>query len=93
MARTDAMPRLSLIVARARKVGVELPICHAVADLLGADVVRDSAPLWDAMRRGDWREVAKELFLCQWDRWYGTSDEKRRAVIDLVTSIVAAEEP
>ena len=73
----DAEPRLAPI--------------YAVADLLGADVVRDSAPLWDAMRRGDWRQAATELLLCQWDRWYGTSDEKRRAVIGLVTAIAAPE--
>jgi hypothetical protein len=68
-----------------------LPQIYAVADLLGADMVRDAAPLWAALRRADWRAAATELLLCQWDRWYGTSDEKRRAVIGLVTAVAAPE--
>lgn len=64
-----------------------LPFVYAVADILGADTVRDASPLWAAMRAGDWRRAGQELMLCQWDRYLGASDDKRRAAFDLILNI------
>ncbi|WP_202841993.1 hypothetical protein [Luteimonas saliphila] len=68
-----------------------LPYLYAVGDLLDAETLRDANPLWDAMRKGDWRTAATELMACQWDRYYGSTAEKRRAVIGLVMAIAAPD--
>lgn len=84
--------RVFELLALQPEAELRLPQIYAVADMLGAEMVRDAAPLWAAMRRADWRAAATELLLCQWDRWYGASDEKRRAVIGLVTAVAAPED-
>lgn len=67
----------------------KLPYLYAIGDILGSDKLRDWTALWSAMRREDWVQVGTELMVCQWDRYYGASDEKRRAVFSLIMAISA----
>lgn len=68
-----------------------LPFIYAIGDILGAEILRDWSQLWDAMRRGDWQQVAVELLTAQWDRFYGSSADKRRAVIGLAMSVASPD--
>lgn len=71
----------------AAKVG----ILFALADITGPEVLRDWAPLWDALRRGDDRGAAGELLNANWDRYYGSTPEKRRKILDLVLQIMPGD--
>ncbi|WP_115513032.1 MULTISPECIES: hypothetical protein [Xanthomonas] len=64
-----------------------LPYIYALADILEPERMREWSPLWSAMRRGDWNAVGVELMTCHWDRYYGESTEKRRAVMQIIMDL------
>ena len=81
--------RVFELVAVHPQAEAKLPYLYAIGDLLGAEKLRDWSALWSAMRQGDWTRAGTELMVCQWDRYYGASDEKRRAVFALIMAISA----
>lgn len=66
-----------------------LPYLYAIGDLLGAEKLRDWSALWEQLRRQDWQEVGVELMTAQWDKYYASGAEKRRAVMGLILKISA----
>lgn len=61
-----------------------LPYLYAVADILGAETMRDWKEIWDAAKRGDWATVGSEVLVGNWDAHYGAEPRDRRAVTRLV---------
>lgn len=61
-----------------------LPYLYAVADILGAEQMRDWKAIWDAAKRGDWATVGSEVLVGNWDALYGAEPKDRRAVTKLV---------
>lgn len=62
---------------------------YAIADVFGPEVLRDTREIWDTARKGDWREVGTQIMLMHWDRYFGVSTEKRRAVLNMVMDMSA----
>lgn len=66
-----------------------LPYLYAIGDLLGAEKLRDWSALWEQLRKQDWQAVGVELMTAQWDKYYASGAEKRRAVVGLILKISA----
>lgn len=66
-----------------------LPYLYAIGDLLGAEKLRDWSALWEQLRKQDWQAVGVELMTAQWDKYYASGNEKRRAVVGLILKISA----
>lgn len=79
--------RVFELIATHPEVEPKLPPLYAIGDILGAERLRDWTALWDAMRRGAWPAVGIELMTAQWDRYVGASEDKRRAVFELILKI------
>lgn len=61
-----------------------LKYLYAVADLLGAEKVKDWAALWDALRRQDWDGAAIELMSAHWERLFAGDSVSKRHVVRLI---------
>jgi hypothetical protein len=78
--RGRIFPLVAVHPQAANKVGT----LYALADIVGAETMRDWAPLWEALRKADYRGAASELLNCNWDKYYGSTPDKRRKILDLV---------
>jgi len=61
-----------------------LPYIIAIADIIGAEDVRDSSDLWAAARRGDWMEFGSVIQEFRWERFNDATEQDSRAVSRLV---------
>lgn len=82
--RGRVFPLVSVHPATASKVG----LLYALADIVGAETMRDWSPLWETLRQGDYKGAASELLNCNWDKYYGSTPDKRRRILDLVLGIM-----
>jgi len=64
-----------------------LKYLYAIADLLGAEKVKDWAQLWDCLRRQDWDGAAVELLTAQWDRLFACDTVSKRHVMRLIHEV------
>lgn len=64
-----------------------LKYLYAIADLLGAEKVKDWSGLWDCLRRQDWDGAAVELLTAQWDRLFACDNLSKRHVMRLVHEV------
>lgn len=85
--------RVFPLVAVHPEAEAKVGLLYALADIVGAETMRDWAPLWEALRRGDYRSAASELLNCNWDKYYGSTPDKRRRILDLVLGIMTPNEP
>ncbi|MEQ7866565.1 hypothetical protein ABQ137_08035 [Xanthomonas sp. WHRI 8393] len=65
-----------------------LPYIIAIADIIGATVVRDSADLWAAARKGDWLEFGSVIQEFRWEMFSDATERDKRAVSRLVMRLV-----
>ena len=82
--RAQIFPLVSVHPEAKSKIGA----LYALADIVGAETMRDWSPLWEAMRRADYKAAASELMCCNWDQYYGSAPDKRRRIMELVLSIM-----
>ena len=60
----------------------------AIADIIGAEMVRDSAELWTAARRGEWLEFGAVIQEFRWEHFTDAVERDKRAVSRLVMRLV-----
>ncbi|MBB3832542.1 hypothetical protein FHR55_000708 [Xanthomonas arboricola] len=61
-----------------------LPYIIAIADIIGAELVRDATDLWAAARRGDWLEFGSVIQEFRWELFSDATERDKRAVSRLV---------
>ena len=80
-------PRVAMLMAKAPISDYRLSVMYAIADLLGAQQVRDWEPLWQALERHAWASVMKELLACNWNGLVGTSDRNKELFAELIMGL------
>lgn len=79
--------RVAMLMAKAPVSDYRLGVLYAVADLLGAEHVRDWEPLWRALERAAWATVMKELLACNWTGLVGTTERNKELFAELVMGL------
>jgi len=65
-----------------------MPYIIAIADIMGAELVRDSNELWAAARMGNWLEFGAVIQDFRWDHFSTATIRDKRAVSRLVMRLV-----
>ena len=79
--------RVAMLMATSPISEYRLSVIYAIADLLGAEHVRDWDPLWLALGRGAWSTVMKELLACNWNGLVGSTERNRELFSELVMGL------
>ena len=64
-----------------------LAIIYALADLMGAETMRDFTPFWESLRKGDWNTAGVKLMSSAWERWLGKNMQMREKVFALIVAL------
>lgn len=65
-----------------------LPYIIAIADIMGAELVRDCSELWAAARRGEWLEFGAVIQDFRWEYFSMATERDKRAISRLVMRLV-----
>jgi hypothetical protein len=79
--------RVTMLMATQPISEYRLSVIYAIADLLGAEYVRDWQPLWAALGRAAWSTVMRELLSCNWNGLVGTSDRNKELFAELLMGL------